>query len=95
MKRTKEDSFIYKKLEKIFKGAANHRRLEILFLLQKTPGLSVDQIATQTEVAFVTIASHLQKLNHSGLISKNYVGRTVIHHLTKRGKDIMTLCRML
>ena len=92
MKRTKEDSFKYKKLEKTFKGIANHRRVEILFLLQKNPGLSVDQIAEQTQVSFATIASHLQKLNHSGLINKNYIGRTVVHHITKRAKDIMTLC---
>ena len=85
----------YKYFEKIIKGGANHRRLQILFLLEKNPGLSVDLVSSNLNVVFVTIASHLQKLHHSGLVSKQYIGRTVVHHVTKRGKDIMTLCRML
>lgn len=85
----------YKYLEKIIKGGANHRRLQILFLLEKNPGLSVEQVSINLDVIFVTIASHLQKLHQSGLVSKTYIGRTVVHYVTKRGKDIMTLCRML
>ncbi|OGI64861.1 hypothetical protein A3H53_04805 [Candidatus Nomurabacteria bacterium RIFCSPLOWO2_02_FULL_40_10] len=85
----------YKYLERIIKGGANHRRLQILFLLEKNPGLSVELVSSNLGVVFVTIASHLQKLHHSGLVSKKYIGRTVVHDVTKRGKDIMTLCRML
>ncbi len=85
----------YRYLERIIKGGANHRRLQILFLLEKSPGLSVEAVSYNLNVTFVTIASHLQKLHQSGLVSKDYVGRTVVHHVTKRGKDIMTLCRML
>jgi predicted transcriptional regulator len=85
----------YKYLERIMKGGANHRRLQILFLLDKNPGLSVELVSSNLGVIFVTIASHLQKLHSSGLVSKQYVGRTVVHYVTKRGKDIMTLCRML
>ena len=87
--------FNYKYLERIIKGGANHRRLQILFLLEKNPGLSVDLVSSNLNVIFVTIASHLQKLHQSGLVSKKYIGRTVVHYVTKRGKDIMTLCRML
>ncbi|MES3032353.1 MAG: hypothetical protein V4699_03890 [Patescibacteria group bacterium] len=85
----------YKYLEKIIKGGANHRRLQILFLLDKNPGLSVELVSSNLNAVFVTIASHLQKLHHSGLVSKKYIGRTVVHDVTKRGKYIMTLCRML
>ena len=85
----------YKYLERIIKGGANHRRLQILFLLEKNPGLSVELVSSNLGVVFVTIASHLQKLHHSGLVSKKYIGRTVVNDITKRGKDIMTLCRML
>jgi len=93
MRKQKKVNFKY--LEKIMKGGANHRRLQILFLLEKNPGLSVDLVSTNLNVIFVTIASHLQKLHSSGLVSKKYVGRTVVHFVTKRGKDIMTLCRIL
>ena len=95
MKRTVEETRKYKKFERVLKGGANHRRLEILFLLEKSPGLSVDQISQDKEVAFVTIAMHLQKLHQTGLINKTYVGKTVIHHLTPYGKNIISLCRML
>ena len=85
----------YKYLEKIIKGGANHRRLQILFLLEKSPGLYVELVSSSLNVNFVTIASHLQKLHHAGLVSKQYVGRMVVHNVTKHGKYIMTLCRML
>ena len=35
----------YRRLERIVKGFANHRRLEILELLQRTPELSVENIS--------------------------------------------------
>ena len=95
MKRTMEETRKYKKFERVLKGAANHRRLEILFLLEKHPGLSVDEISQDKEVAFVTTASHLQKLHHSGLVTKEYIGRTVVHTLTPYGKNIITFLRML
>ncbi len=90
-----EDIRKYKKLERIMKGGANHHRIAILFLLEKSPGLSVDQISQGRGIAFVTTASHLQKLNHSGLVNKSYIGKTVVHNLTPYGKNILTLLRML
>jgi len=35
----------YRSLERIVKGFANHRRLQILDLLKREPELSVDQIS--------------------------------------------------
>lgn len=85
----------YKKIEKIVKGFANHRRIQVLELLEKTPNLSVDDISTNLDVNFVTIADHVRKLSDTGLVSKSYKGRFVIHKITNTGKYILSFCKML
>ncbi len=84
----------YKKVEKIVRAFANHRRIQILELLEKTPSLSVDDISQNLNVGFFTISDHIRKLADNGLVSKQYKGRFVIHALTKRGKFILSFCKM-
>lgn len=85
----------WKKTERIIKGAANHRRLAILSLLQKKPELSVDEIATALQINFKTASEHIRRLAIAGLVIKRYDVRSVRHKLTKRGVDILTFSRML
>ena len=85
----------HKKIEKIVKGFANHWRIKILNLFQKSPDLSVDQITEIMNANFITISVHLRKLTDAGLISKKYRGRFVLHTLTRRGNDILTFCKKL
>lgn len=87
-------SLRYKKIEKIVKGFANHRRIQILQLLSKSKNLSVDQISQNLMVDFYTISDHLRKLSDTGIIEKRYKGRFVLHNLTKRGKLILSFCKM-
>lgn len=87
-------SLQYKKIEKIVKGFANHRRIQILELLDKTSNLSVDEISQNLNVGFFTISDHIRKLADAGLVEKNYKGRFVLHSLTKRGKYILSFCKM-
>ena len=77
------------------KGFANHRRIQILELLEKNPGLSVDNISQNLDVNFVTIADHTRKLYDAGLVEKKHKGRFVMNSLTRAGKDIMSFCKML
>jgi DNA-binding transcriptional ArsR family regulator len=84
----------YKKIEKIVKGFANHRRIQILELLSKTPHLSVDDISQNLHVGFFTISDHIRKLADAGLVDKRYKNRFVLHSLTRRGKDILSFCKM-
>jgi len=88
-------SLQYKKIAKIIKGFANHRRIQVLELLEKTPNLSVDDISTNLDVNFVTIADHVRKLSDTGLVVKSYKGRFVIHKITNTGKNILSFCKML
>jgi predicted transcriptional regulator len=84
----------YKKIEKIVKGFANHRRIQIIELLSKSPSLSVDQISQNLNTDFYTTSDHIRKLADAGIIEKKYKGRFVLHTLTKRGNGILSFCKM-
>ena len=84
----------YKRVEKIVKGFANHRRIQILELLGRISNLSVDAISQNLNVGFFTISDHVRKLADAGLVEKKYKGRFVIHSLTKLGRSILSFCKM-
>jgi len=84
-----------KKYEQILKGAANHRRIEILKLLEKMPEMSVADISDETKTNFKTISVHIQMLARSGLVAKRYEGNHVRHAITSRGKSILKFLRIL
>ncbi|OGD67560.1 hypothetical protein A3F08_00785 [Candidatus Berkelbacteria bacterium RIFCSPHIGHO2_12_FULL_36_9] len=84
-----------RELEKIFKGVANHRRVEILLLLEKTPGLSVIEISYQLKVDYKTIAEHIRKLHIAGLIFKTNKGSSVANTISPLGQSILVFCRTL
>ena len=88
-------SLQYKKIEKVVKGFANHRRIQVLELLNKNPNLSVYDISRNLNVNFVTIADHIRKLYDAGLVEKKYKGRFVIHTVSNMGKHIISFCKML
>jgi predicted transcriptional regulator len=75
-----------KQLERYFKGAANHWRIEILFLLTKFDGLSLDAVARKLNCNFKTISEHTKKLVNAGLLNKKYQGRIVLHSLSPYGR---------
>ena len=85
----------YKKMERIFKGVANHWRIEIIFLLSSEPELSVIEISDRIKSNFKTTSEHIRKLAISGLLIKRYEGNSVRHKLTERGKSILKFCRIL
>ncbi len=75
-----------KQLERYFKGAANHRRIAILLLVLKNPGISVEGISQNLDCNFKTISEHTRRLVQAGLLNKNYKGTTVEHHVSPYGK---------
>jgi len=87
-------SLNYKKIEKITKAFANHRRIQILELLDNSQGFSVDDISKKLNVGFFTISDHIRKLADAGLIDKKNKGRFVINSINKRGKCILSFCKM-
>lgn len=85
----------FKELERIVKGYANHRRIEILALLAKSPELSVDEIAGALEINMKTASDHIRRLAIAGLVMKRNEGAAVRHKLTKRGEVILKFLRTL
>ncbi|MFA5954644.1 MAG: winged helix-turn-helix domain-containing protein [Patescibacteria group bacterium] len=82
-----------KQLERYFKGAANHRRLEILLLINKRDGITVEQIAEALQCNIKTISEHTRRLVHAGLVNKVYQGRSVAHSLSPYGKRFVAFIK--
>lgn len=75
-----------KQIEKHVKGIANHRRIDILLLISRSQGITLDDIAKTLDCNFKTISGHTLKLVNSGLVDKNYNGRAILHSLSPYGK---------
>ena len=75
-----------KQLERYFKGAANHHRLDILCAVEKSDGLSLEEIADSLKCNIKTISEHTRRLVQAGLLNKNYKGNTVEHRISPYGK---------
>lgn len=85
----------FRQLEKITKGIANHRRIEVLYLLEAKPNLSLSQISNELGVNFKTVAEHVRRLVISGLVWKNNIGKEVQHKLSDSGAIILKFLRTL
>jgi len=75
-----------KQLERYFKGAANHRRIDIMFTVERNEGITVEEIADALGANFKTISQHTCSLVHAGLLNKKYLGRQVTHSLSPYGQ---------
>ena len=84
-----------RQLERIVKGFANHRRIEILILLEKTPELSLIEISDELRINFKTASEHIRRIVIAGLVMKRNVGSSVHHALTSDGKLILKFLRTL
>jgi len=75
-----------RQLERHFKGIANHRRLDILFLIKSFEGITLDEISQKLRCNLKTVSEHTRRLVQAGLVGKKYAGRSVKHSLTPYGK---------
>ena len=82
-------------MERIVKGFANHRRIQIAMLLEETPELSVMEITDTLRINFKTASEHIRRLAIAGLLMKRNEGNAVRHALTSRGRTILKFLRTL
>jgi DNA-binding transcriptional ArsR family regulator len=73
-----------KQLERVVRGFSNHRRIEILELLDKEPELSVFEIADRLKINYKTASEHIRRLVIAGLVLKRNDDKGVRHALTPR-----------
>jgi predicted ArsR family transcriptional regulator len=81
--------------ERIAKGFANHRRIEILMLLDRHPELSLMEVADMLKINFKTGAEHIRRLAIPGLVWKRSDGKAVRHVLSPLGKNVLKFLRTL
>ncbi|OGZ78839.1 MAG: hypothetical protein A2528_02250 [Candidatus Staskawiczbacteria bacterium RIFOXYD2_FULL_37_9] len=85
----------YYQLERIVKGVANHRRIEILELLKETPEMSLVYISKKLHINFRTASDHIKKLAVAGFVVKRSEGLTVRHKITNKGLSVLNFLRTL
>ena len=84
-----------RELERIIKGFANHRRLQVLELLYKEPELSVMEVAQKIKSDIKNVSAHIYRMAVAGLLMKRSDSKSVRHKLTKRGNIILKFVRIL
>jgi DNA-binding transcriptional ArsR family regulator len=82
-------------LERILKGAANHRRLQMLELLDACPELALEEVCARLRINGRTGSEHLRRLTIAGLVIKRNEGRFVRHRLAPRGQRMLAFVRTL
>jgi DNA-binding MarR family transcriptional regulator len=76
-------------------GLANHRRIEIVRLLQEQPLLSVVEVALRCRVDQSTAVEHVRRLHEAGLVKKKSKGRRVLLSTTKRAATLLRTADLL
>ncbi|HLD86176.1 MAG TPA: ArsR family transcriptional regulator [Patescibacteria group bacterium] len=85
----------YRSLERLVRGFSNHRRIEILFLLERGGAATVFGAAGRLKINFRTASEHLRRLHLAGLVQKRSRGAAVEHTITDRGRIILKFLRTL
>ncbi len=85
----------YRRMERIVKGFANHRRLQMLDLLRKEPELMLEQIAERLNIGYMNASDHVRRMAIAGLVMKRNDGPRVHHKLTPRAESILAFCKKL
>ena len=87
--------YSYLQLQGIVRGFSNHRRLEILELLQNQPELSLVEIAEKLNINFKTASEYTRRLAIAGLVLKRSQASSVCHKITPRTQAILKFLRTL
>ncbi len=85
----------YRTLERLVRGFSNHRRIQLMEVLQKTPEMSVDEIAELLDINYKTVADHLRRLAIAGLVLKKSDSVSIRHKLTSRAEYVLKFLRTL
>ena len=76
-------------MERHLKGVANHYRIEILLIISRNEGVTLDGIVETLGANEKTVGEHTRRLYLAGLINKKYKGKFVEHTLSPYGKTFV------
>ena len=85
----------FRQLERVVRGFANHRRIEVMDLLESDAELDLREIARRCAINYKTASEHLRRLAVAGLVTKRAKGTHVLHILSHRGKKVLMFLRTL
>jgi DNA-binding IclR family transcriptional regulator len=85
----------FKHLERIVRGFSNHRRIQLMDLLDSRPELDLTAISRATAINLKTASEHVRRLTVAGLVLKKAKGTHLQHALSTRGKSILKFLRTL
>ena len=85
----------YRQLERLVRGFSNHRRIQILELLRRTPEMSVEETASVLKINYKTAAEHIRRLAITGLVIKRNERNAVRHKITPRALGVLKFLRTL
>ena len=88
-KSSPRSNAVEKRLERIAKGFANYRRIQILRLIEAEPELSLSDICERLGMISQNGSEHLRKLNVAGLVMKRRQSYRFRHKITDRGRHIL------
>jgi predicted transcriptional regulator len=91
----KLDHKTYRALERLVRGFSNHRRIEMLNLVENNPELSVEEISRKLNINYKTTADHLRRLTIAGLLLKRSDSVSIRHKLTSRANHVLKFLRTL
>jgi DNA-binding MarR family transcriptional regulator len=86
---------IVKRIERVFKGAANHNRIKILDFIATQNKTTLWQISQRLKLKFRNVSQHTDRLVKAGLIRKQPAGRQVWHFLTPYGRKVYEFMKTL
>ena len=84
-----------RQLEQIVRGFSNHRRIQMLDLIDSFPELSVHEVSKKLNINFKTASSHLKRLIVAGLIMKKSQGKDIRHKISDRGEKNLTFFKKI
>ena len=80
-------------MERHLKGMANHYRIEILLLIARGEGVTLEEIIKALGANPKTLGEHTRRLYQAGLVNKKYRGKFVEHSLSPYGKTFVRFLR--
>jgi DNA-binding MarR family transcriptional regulator len=84
-----------KQMERHLKGAASHRRIEMILLIARRSGITLESIIEALAVNEKTAGEHVRRLFAAGLVNKRHRGRYVEHTLSPYGKLFVEFLKSL
>ena len=82
-------------IERVVKGFASRRRIQIMRLLHREPDLSLGEICERLDLTVKNASEHVRKMVLAGLVLKRRQGNQVRHKITERAQNAIAYIRTI